>query len=264
MPDDNPPAIVSRWITRGAIRYHYRVAGPDDAPELPLILVHGLGVSSAYWRRIQPLLAAHRRVYALDLPGFGRTTHPRHLLNTVALAHTLQDWLAALGLTKVDLLGHSMGGPVVAEFAREHPDRVCRLMMVGATIGTRGAKAPRQTIGLLRDAFHESPSLLGVILRDYWRAGPRRVIGTDLLVDDDDTVATVGQLSLPLLVVRGNHDSVVPLSDTHLLLRGARGASFVAVDDAAHAVQWGRPRALARVVEAFMAGHGPDCPRDPH
>lgn len=74
MHDDTAPFdLRARWIAHGAIRYHYRVGG-DDARGTPLVLVHGLGVSSAYWRRIQPLLADDRRVYALDLPGFGRTT----------------------------------------------------------------------------------------------------------------------------------------------------------------------------------------------
>ena len=52
-------AIASRWITHGAIRYHYRVAGSDESGT-PLVLVHGPAVSSAYWRRIQPLLAPPR------------------------------------------------------------------------------------------------------------------------------------------------------------------------------------------------------------
>lgn len=245
-------AIASRWVTHGAIRYHYRVAGAEDARTTPLVLVHGLGVSSAYWRRVQPLLAARRRVYALDLPGFGRTTRPRTLLDTVALSLALDDWLAALHLSPVHLLGHSMGGPVVVAFARAHAARVRGLILVGSTIGVRGAHAPRLALGLLRDAVRESPSLLPVVLADYRRAGLRRVLGTEALVDADDTIATAAGLAMPVLVVRGSRDRVVPPGDTQLLRRSLPAASYVEIANGAHAVQWGWARTLARAVDVFL------------
>jgi len=239
-------------VTSGNIRYHYRVAGDQGTEQAPLVLVHGLGVSSAYWARLQPLLATRRCVYALDLPGFGHTTHPRGLLDTVALGSALGDWLRAVGLARVHLLGHSLGGPVAAEFTRQHPEHVSRLILVGATIGARGASAPHQTLGLLRDSVRESPSLLPIILRDYLRAGIRRVLGTDIAADHNDTIATVTQLTVPLLVVRGDRDVVVSMRDTRQLLAAAPHASFIAIDRAAHAVQWSQPQALAAVVNAFL------------
>lgn len=243
----------SRWVARGAIRYHYRLAGAPDAPGTPLVLVHGLGVSSAYWRRIQPLLADGRRVYALDLPGFGRTTRPTRTLDVGALACALGDWLDALGLGSVHLAGHSMGGQVVATFARAHPARVSGLILVGSTIGVRGAKMPRQALGLLRDALRESPSLLPVVLRDYLRAGPRRVLHTGVLADAEDTIATVAQLAAMPLIIRGGRDTVVPIGDTRRLLRAVPGATFIEIPGGAHAIHWSRPRAVADDVAAFLA-----------
>lgn len=266
MPRDNQrPALRHVTVTSGATRYWYHIAGDGLMDALPLVLVHGLGVSSAYWAHLQPLLAARRPVYAPDLPGFGRTTRPRSLLNTVALARSLADWMDTIALAQVHLLGHSLGGPVAAEFTAQSPERVSRLILVGATIGTRGARAPRQTFSLLRDSVRESPSLLPVILRDYFRAGIRRVIGTDLLADDDDTIATVARLTVPMLVVRGERDVVVPLRETRQLLRAAPHASFVQIERAAHAVHWNQPAALAAVVNAFLdeelPAHGSDSVR---
>ncbi len=250
--DHHCPALRRAWVTSGVIRYCYRVAGDAHVERLPLVLVHGLSVSSAYWAHLQPLLATHRPVYAPDLPGFGRTTRPRGILNTAALAQALADWMNAVGLTRVHLLGHSLGGPVVAEFAHHYPERAARLILVGATIGTRGASAPYQTLGLLRDSVRESPSLFPVIMRDYWRAGIRRVIGTDIAADNDDIIATVAQLTLPLLIVRGDRDRVVPTRDTRQLREAAAHASFVQIDRAAHAVHWSQPHALAVAVNAFL------------
>ncbi len=253
MPYDKQyPAPRHAWATSGAIRFHYRVAGDAHADQLPLVLVHGLGVSSAYWARLQPLLALRRPVYAPDLPGFGRTTRPHGLLNTTALARALADWMRAIGLTQAHVLGHSLGGPVAAELAGHDPGRVSRLVLVGATIGTRGASAPHQTLGLLRDSIRESPSLFPVIMRDYRRAGIRRVIGTDIIANDDDTIATVARLTLPLLIVRGDRDAVVPPRDTQRLRTAAPHASFLRIERAAHAVHWSRPHALTAAVNAFL------------
>ena len=258
MPHDHQgPEPRRAWVTSGTMHYYYRVAGDAHVEQLPLVLVHGLGVSSAYWANLQPLLAARRPVYAPDLPGFGRTTRPQGMLNTVALAQALADWMRAVGLSRVHLLGHSLGGPVVAEFAHHAPERVARLILVSATIGTRGASAPRQTLGLLHDSIRESLSLFPVIARDYRRAGIRRVIGTDILADDDDTIATVAQITLPLLIVRGDRDRVVSMRDTQQLRDAAPHASYVTINDAAHAAHWSQPHALAAAVNAFLDGERP-------
>jgi len=262
MPCDSQSSAARRaWVTSGAIRYFYRVTGDAHTEQLPLVLVHGLGVSSAYWAHLQPMLAARRPVYAPDLPGFGRTTRPRGILNTAALARALADWMNAVGLTRAHLLGHSLGGPVAAEFAHHYPERVSRLILVSATIGTCGASAPHQTLGLLRDSARESPSLFPIIVRDYLRAGIRRVIGTDIAADDEDTLATVTHLTLPLLIVRGDRDCVVPTGDTQRLREAATHASFIQINRAAHAVHWSQPYALAAAVTAFLdtTPYPPSC-----
>jgi pimeloyl-ACP methyl ester carboxylesterase len=135
------PRTRRAWVTSGVIRYCYRVAGDAHVERLPLVLVHGLSVSSAYWTHLQPLLATHRPVYAPDLPGFGRTTRRAgssirpHSHGTGRLDECRWSHAGASS-------GHSLGGPVVAEFAHHYPERAARLILVGATIGTRGASAP--------------------------------------------------------------------------------------------------------------------------
>ena len=236
----------------GGIRYHYRLASPACPTGTPVVLVHGLGVSSAYWRRVQPLLARERAVYAPDLPGFGDTTRPDSVLDGVGLARALGDWLAALHLARVHLLGHSLGGQIAATFADLRPAAVARLILVGTTIGRGGTASPRQTIGLLRDAAREAPSLLPVVLRDYWRAGPRRIVRTDRRTDRDATIAAIARLPMPILVVRGGCDSVVSAAETRQILRAAPHARSHEIPDAPHALQWSDPQALAAIVERFL------------
>ncbi|MDP9372244.1 MAG: alpha/beta fold hydrolase, partial [Chloroflexota bacterium] len=251
------PRVTRRWVRVGNLRHHFRVAGPAGGVGAPLVLVHGVGVSGAYWARVQPLLAARRPVYAPDLPGFGHSAKPAAVLDSAGLAGAIRDWLDALSLARVHLLGHSLAAQVVAEFARAHPERVARLVLAAPTIGKRGPKLLRRTLDLLRDIPREDPTLLPVVCPAYLRAGPRRIWRTDLLTNDDDTVATVAALRRPLLIVRGSRDCVVDRAVVQQLLDAAPRACAVEIPGAAHGLHWSHPRALARVVNAFLDGEAP-------
>jgi 3-oxoadipate enol-lactonase len=113
-------------VGAGDIRLAYRVSGSPDAP--PLVLLHALGESATDWDGVLSLLARHRRVYAPDLRGHGRSDWPGEysleLMRTDVLG-----FLDALALERVDLIGHSAGGIVAYLLAEEHPERVGRLIL---------------------------------------------------------------------------------------------------------------------------------------
>lgn len=246
------------WLSAGGIRYRFRAAGPapdhTGSATPPLVLVHGLGVSIEYWARLLPLLATRRRVYAVDLPGFGRSTRPARALDSAELARALCCWLAGLGLPRAHFLGHSLGAPVVAELAHERPERVAHLVLVAPTIGKRGPHLLHRALDTLRNIPREDLTLASVVLPAYLRAGLPRLLRTDRLTTKDDTVATVVRLRGPLLIARGTRDCVVDNSAVRLLLRAARRASLVEIPGAAHGVQWSHARALAWAVDAYLDG----------
>jgi 2-hydroxy-6-oxonona-2,4-dienedioate hydrolase len=246
------PAPIDRWLTCGGIRYHYRVAESAGTCGAPLVLVHGLGVSSAYWRRVQPLLAARRPVYAVDLPGFGRTTRPPAVLDSIGQAQALADWLAALGLPRVHLMGHSAGGQVAASFAAAHPERVAGLILAASTIGRDSPKFLPHLPHLLRDLLRERPSLLPVLVADGLRAGPWFILRTDAAIIQDETLAAVSRVTAPLLVMRGTRDCIISAGETRRLLDAAPHASSVIIPGAAHVPQWSHPQAVAAAVNAFL------------
>src|SRR6266511_901884 len=91
----------------------YRVAGQGE----PIVLVHGLSGSSRWWVRNVGALTTHRRVYLVDLPGFGSMRHLyRHFVLEEA-APWLYAWMQAVGLTRADVVGHSMGGYIALRLA---------------------------------------------------------------------------------------------------------------------------------------------------
>src|SRR5215217_659764 len=73
--------VESRWIRVGDWDLHARVSvDPVPAGRLPVVLLHGLVVSSRYMVPTAEQLASHHSAYALDLPGFGKSAKPRHVL----------------------------------------------------------------------------------------------------------------------------------------------------------------------------------------
>jgi pimeloyl-ACP methyl ester carboxylesterase len=109
---------------------HYLEEGRGPATAL----IHGLGGFAESWRHNIPELARHGRVIALDLPGSGRSAKPRRAYTLEFLARSLDRLLDALGVDRVRLVGHSLGGAVAARYALDHPGRVERLALLGAAV----------------------------------------------------------------------------------------------------------------------------------
>src|SRR5829696_6273390 len=85
----------------------------------PVVLVHGLSDSCRTWNRIAPELAAGRRVYALDLPGHGRSARHDAPYDVAWYGGVVSDWIRHLGLLDFDLIGHSLGGGVAMRVVLE-------------------------------------------------------------------------------------------------------------------------------------------------
>ena len=108
----------------------------NGAPEAPvLLLVHGLGASTAWWNPVVPCLADAYRVVRIDLLGHGRSTGPKSGDAAYSIAGQAERVGAVLDRLDVNrvltAVGHSTGGSVVAELARQRPDAVAALALIG-------------------------------------------------------------------------------------------------------------------------------------
>ncbi|MFD0428250.1 alpha/beta fold hydrolase [Streptomyces zhihengii] len=107
-------------------------AGPTGSPgRAALLLIHGIGDSSATWSDLIPALARHHTVIAPDLLGHGGSDRPRADYSVAAYANGMRDLLGVLGIDRVTLVGHSLGGGVAMQFAYQFPERTERLVLVG-------------------------------------------------------------------------------------------------------------------------------------
>jgi 2-hydroxy-6-oxonona-2,4-dienedioate hydrolase len=235
------------------------VALPGGAPpSLPLVLVHGLGVSSRYMVRLAEVLAADhpghpgRPIHAPDLPGFGRSGTPRRPLDVHGQAEFLAAWMPAAGLERAAFFGHSLGTQVVADLAFHHPRLAERLILAAPTIDDAGRSVPRELLRLLLDVPREPFSLAPLVTRDYLRAGLGRVLRTLRYALADRIESKLPALNLPVLVVRGARDPVVSERWTEKVCGLLPQGRLAVLPRAAHALHFSHPRELAGLLRPFL------------
>ena len=113
------------------IRLHWAECGVTT-DRIPLVLLHGLNDSHLTWKRIAPLLADNRRVLMPDAPGSGLSERPDASYRLEWHAHVIARWLEGLGLSEVDIVGHSFGGGVGQMMLLEPKLTIRRLGLVAS------------------------------------------------------------------------------------------------------------------------------------
>jgi pimeloyl-ACP methyl ester carboxylesterase len=114
----------------------YRVAGDPVGP--PMVLLHGLGDDACDWRTVLAALADRHRVYALDLRGHGRSSHPGRY-SFELMRDDVLGFLDAVGVERCVLIGHSMGGTVAILLAQDAPHRLTHLILEDSAAPRPGA-----------------------------------------------------------------------------------------------------------------------------
>lgn len=129
-------AMAPRETEAGGKRLRYLDIGSGDGPAI--VFIHGFGADLNTWMFNQPALAEKHRAVALDLSGHGGSTKTLDFtLDAAGFAADVDHVLAALGIDRVHLVGHSMGGAIALEFAAAQPDRVASLTLIApAGLGT--------------------------------------------------------------------------------------------------------------------------------
>lgn len=124
-----PKRIHAEVIQLGSLRVHHMHGGRGT----PVLFIHGLG-SSGYmeWRFNLEFAAARHRVYAPDLPGFGRTEKPRARYGVAYFARFIDRYMEDRGLRSAAIVGASLGGRIALELALKYPKRVRRLVLANA------------------------------------------------------------------------------------------------------------------------------------
>jgi pimeloyl-ACP methyl ester carboxylesterase len=260
---DDRPGI--RFRTIHGYRRAYRIAGSGPA----LLLLHGIGDSSESWMPLLPALSGRYTVIAPDLLGHGQSDKPRADYAIGAFANGMRDLLNVLEIERATVVGHSFGGGVAAQFAYQFPEMCERLVLV-ATGG--GGPQVSAILRLATAPFSElALPLLGLA---PVRAGQAlalaalRMSGAKLGRDADEIHRVLGSLpdtgsrvaftrtlrsavdgrgqvitmldrcylteSVPLLVIWGSDDAVIPVEHAHLIHEALPNSRLVIFDGAGH------------------------------
>jgi pimeloyl-ACP methyl ester carboxylesterase len=264
-------------------RVIYRMAG--NGP--PVVLIHGMVNSSRHWESVALRLAEEHTVIAPDLIGHGDSAAVRGDYSLGVHASSIRDLLAALGVERATIVGHSLGGGIAMQFFYQFPQRTERLVLIssgglgrqvspmlrgaalpGASAALWAAAHPRvlDALALLGERMRERGRGLGVsllaiarALRPLQRAGARRAFLQTLrsVIDlHGQHVSARDRLYLldgfPTLIVWGERDHTIPLShgrEAHAAIPGSR---FETLPRAAHFPHLEDPEGLAEVLADFL------------
>lgn len=279
-----PKPVLSGFIDVGRLRVHHTYGGHGS----PVVFIHGLG-SSGYmeWRLNLEQAAAHHRVFAPDLPGYGRTDKPRVRYTIPYFARFIERYMDERRLRSATVVGASLGGRVALEVALERPSLVRRLVLVNTLgLGRPHVRMAQMAYGLVslprvgeaamrftRDALRwASPAMIRRVARRY--AGS----STDMERAMDDAylenlremyetdgfqsayLSTVRSLVNPRALLGGHHDVTARLNELKIpvqLIWGADDPLFpVAQAERAHSLI---DQSKLAVIPG--AGHSPQAER---
>ncbi|MFF0910928.1 alpha/beta fold hydrolase [Microbacterium enclense] len=221
------------------------------------VLVHGIGMSHRYLRRLHDELATDAEVHSVDLPGFAGVPTPGRSPGIRETADALGGVLDDLGVRDAVLVGQSMGSQWVVELAVRRPDLARAVVALGPVADSRRRGAITQALLLARDSALEPPRLLGIVVSDYIRCGLvwyARQARHMLRYPIEDRVAHV---TAPVLLMRGGDDPIASQDWLTLLRARARDAGIATIPGHRHLAHFTAPVQTAERIRAFVAAHPP-------
>ncbi len=250
----------------GHLGYVFASRRPAGAPAAApaVVLIHGIGASHRYLKRLHGLLAGSVDTYSIDLPGFGATPRPHQTLTVSEQATFLLGALEQLGVLEFVLVGHSMGAQFAIEAARQQPLRIPHVVLMGPVVNDQKSSAAQQSLALGRDClFFESPSSNAIVFTDYLRCGPAWYLKNLRVMMNYRIEERIGGVTAPVLVVRGANDPVAPAEWCRRLAGRATNARVVEIEGTGHVVQHNRAVEVAESILSFagLAASGREVPR---
>ena len=249
-----------------------------------MLLLHGLGASSATWsRNIEPLAEAGFTVLALDLPGHGDSDKPGHLsYDPISGAQLLYDFAKTLSVERWSLVGSSAGGLIAGLFALDHPEIVDRLVLVGS--GGLGKSVSwflriislpvlgellyqpwlHDKMGLTKKIFYKPPPFVDEVLGELHRTrslpGSRRAALSAIrssinyfgLRRHRNIVDRLKESPVPLMTVWGEQDIIIPISHADRIRRELPNSTVHTMPECGHWPHMEKPDEFNHLLTTFL------------
>lgn len=232
------------------------IAYVDKGKGKTIVLLHGFCGSSKYWEEVIPALAEQYRVIAPDLPGHGESSTIREHFSITDMADIMKELLDVLKIDKATMFGHSLGGYITLAFAQKYPDMLDGFSLVHSTAfpdsdeAKQGRSANIEKIkkdgikpfieGLVPKLFspaHLEKDYVKTAIEIGYLTPPEGAMGTlAAMRDRPDTNSVIENSTLPVLLIAGENDQIIPPEKTfsvsktnikHALVKDAGHMSLV-------------------------------------
>jgi pimeloyl-ACP methyl ester carboxylesterase len=240
--------------------------GPAGGGAQPLVFLHGAGGHTG-WMAFLEELSQRFAVYAAEHPGFGQSDDPPWLDGVGDLAYFYLDFLKALGLEQVHLMGTSLGGWIAAELAVRDTARLASLTLVGAVgITAQGETIPdifRMPVEENLRRFYADQERAARRVGDVAKADMRLVAKNQATVTrlayrprfyNPDLGKWLHRIDVPTLLIWGAEDGLVPPAFGEAYRALIPGAKLVVLPDAGHAPFDEQRDAFLAAFSEFIAG----------
>ena len=256
------PKLHTATVFGCAIRYYDVGSGPA------LLLIHGLGGDADEWAFcFEPFSRSHR-VIALDLIGFGRSDKPLIEYRIAVFVEVLEQFLESLNIERPSVLGESLGAWIAASFGLKFPQRVDKLILVDAA-GVWGEMkqlpvdvrvSTREHLQHLYEFLFYEKSLATAELVDYsYRLHLQRNDGytIDSVLRNQEAErerldGVIGGLLMPVLLVWGEQDQMIPLHIGRNLHRLIPGSKLEIIPQCGHLPAIEKPTEFVKCVSEFL------------
>jgi 4,5:9,10-diseco-3-hydroxy-5,9,17-trioxoandrosta-1(10),2-diene-4-oate hydrolase len=245
----NPTDKRERYIEAAGTRVRFIEAGTRK-PGPPLVLLHGYRAGADYWfPHPLPAFAEEMHVIAPDLPGYGYSGRlPKYSLGVYAAF--FGEFLNAMNLESVNLMGHSMGAQVAIAAAARQPERVSKLVLVDSAGLPRLEPNWQMPLTMIGDSSVRHVKLYPLMMRLALRATASR---EGLRMLQDEHVSNILKwVTMPTLIVWGSRDRVIPMEHGALLARYIPQARLAVIRNAGHMPFYQKPQEFNQLVLGFL------------
>lgn len=251
------------------------MAFQDTADRPTLLLIHGFPLSSSLWTMQMDDLESYVRVIAPDLRGHGNSDNVPGPYSVEMLADDCADLLAHLNVpTPFVVCGLSMGGYVALEFYRRYPEHVAALILTATraapdsdegkenrnrmmeTTRNNGVTAVNKAMLpklFAPDNYENDSELVGFVQEMMEKTSVEGMVGAlAAMRDRPDSRPMLADIDVPVLIIHGEHDQIVPLAEAEEMVEAIPDAELVVLEDAGHLPNLEQPDDFNEAVIEFL------------
>lgn len=235
----------------------FSMAFVDSCDKLTVLLIHGFPLSSSLWHMQTPDLSSFARVIAPDLRGHGQSEAVDGPYSVQLLADDCADLLGHLAVpTPFVVCGLSMGGYVALEFYRRYPEYVAGLVLMATRAGADSAEGKQNRDGAIATVQKQGiepivegmlpklmasktaasdPDLVEFVHEMMLETSPEGMIGAlAAMRDRPDSTELLAEIDVPTLVIHGEQDQIIPISEAEAMAKAIPNATLVRIPNAGH------------------------------